>query len=339
MKSFLNLTLLFFKSRLLSRAFWAAAAVLLILTAGFSLLCPQPSPSSAEVGLMYDASNAELDALCRQLLTLEEVRFIRYIEEEQLRSDVISGRLHCGYRINNDRKTPITVFETEASFLTPALDELVFSCWFEADMLKNAPQLYKNGQHAELINDTISRSRLENEPFSVNISVNAAASGGEYQHYSLLPIVYAVFIPLLLLCCCFCAMLSPDSERNAVNLISINGNSILLAQFFAHQLLFLLLSLICEAVMLALIPQNSFSVLARLLCAVILSFAGAGLFQLFGKIKANSAVLLLIIVWALLSIVFSGAFVSPELFGGLAILKYISPSWLLLRLMGAVTAL
>jgi len=339
MKSFLNLTFLFFKSRLLSRAFWAAAAVLLILTAGFSLLCPQPSPSSAEVGLMYDASNQELDALCRQLLTLEEVRFIRYIEEERLCADVISGRLHCGYKINNDRKTPITVFETEASFLTPALDELVFSCWFEADMLQNAPQLYKDEHHAELINDTISRSRLENEPFSVNISVNAAASGGEYQHYSLLPIVYAVFIPLLLLCCCFCAMLSPDSEKNAVELISGSGGSILLARFFAHQLLFLLLSLICEAGMSALILQNSFSVLARLLCAVILSFAGAGLFQLFGKIKANSAILLLMIVWAVLSIVFSGAFVSPELFGGLAILKYISPSWLLLRLMGAVTAL
>lgn len=340
MKSFFDLTLLFFKSRLLNRSFCAIAAVLLILISGFSLLCPQPSVSSATVGLIYDSSNQDLSELCQQLLTLEEVQFIRYIEEEQMRDDVVSGKLHCGYKINNDSKTPITVYETEASFLTPALDELVFSCWFESDMLKNASDLYKDGQHAELIRQVITQNKLENRPFSVKISVNASALGGKYQTYSLQPIVYAVFIPLFLLGCCFCAMLAPDSERNALDLLSTNGNkTIFYARFFAHQILFLLLGILCEAIMAAAIPQNSFSISARLLCAVILSFMGAALFRLFEKIKTNSAVLLLLIVWAIFSTAFSGAIISPQLFGGLELLKFISPSWLLLHFMSAVTAL
>lgn len=342
MKGFFGLFSVFFKARIFSRSFKAIAAVMLILAGGFSLLCPDPSPSSASVGLIYDHSDPLLSQNMQQLLELEELRFIRYIEEEQMCRDIMSGKLHCGYSVDINSQTPIAVFETDASFLTPAIDELVFSSWFETVMLQKAPRLYGEGKHAELISESISRSRLQNKPFTVEIKVNAASSGGEYAGYSLLPVVYAVMIPLLLLGSCFCAMLAPGGERDTLSLLSgsdcVKGRT-LLARFASHAVLFFILSVICDAVICISVGQNSFSLPSRLICAVLISLTSAVLFELFSKIKSNSAVILLIMILSALSIIFSGAFVSPELFGGLEPLKYISPSWLLLRLMTAVTAL
>ena len=341
MKNRIALFWLFFKARAASRSFMALSLLLITLTVGFSLLCPQPAPSSAAVGLIYDDSDTELSALCQQLCDLEEVSFIRYIKEQDMCRDIISGKLHCGYRIDRGQKSPIKVFETEASFLTPALDELVFSCWFEADMLTNAADLYKNGAHTELISKAITQSRLESKPFSVNITVNADVSGGEYRSHSLLPIVYSVIIPLFLLCCCFFSMLASDSESDLAELLAKRGGKgrIFISRFSAHLALFLLLFLTCEAIISVFVLQNSFSAIARFICAFLLAFFGALLFELFSWIKATSAVLSVVIMWSIFSVIFSGAFISPSLFGGLEPLKYISPSWLLLRLMTAVTAL
>ena len=342
MKGLISFYSVFFKARLLSRSFAAISAIILILAVGFSMLCPDPSPTSAVVGLLYDSSDLMLSENMQHLLVLEEVRFIRYSEEDEMLRDIISGKLHCGYRIETDTETPITVYETDASFLTPALDELVFSSWFETIMLQKAPSLYGNGSHAALINDTIAHSRLQNKPFTVDIKVNTANSGGVYQSYSLLPIVYAVIIPLLLLGSCFCALLAPIGERDTLMLLcksdKIHLRS-LASRFLAHASLFMLLYFGCDAILNTFIVQNSFSALARLLCAVIISAAAAALFELFYKIKANSAVIFLITVLSVLSVIFSGAFISPELLGGLEPLKYLSPSWLLLRFMTAVSAL
>lgn len=50
-----------------------------------------------------------------------------------MRRAVLTGELHCGYLLDPGADPPVTVYETDGSFLRPVADELVFGALFEAE--------------------------------------------------------------------------------------------------------------------------------------------------------------------------------------------------------------
>lgn len=208
-------------------------------------------------------------------------------------------------------------------------------------MLNTAPDLY-GSEYSQLISEEIERLDKQNRPLAVDITVKMSASGGEYESASLSPVLYAVYIPLLLLSATFCALLCPAAEKDTSELILINGINrykISFAYFISQLFSFFMITAVFELLFKLFSIENDFSPASRTVFALLISAAAAVVFRLFSKARSSPLVLFLGIVWAAVSIVFSGAFISPALFGAFEPIKYLSPSWLLLRLMTAVTAL
>jgi len=339
MKSFFVLFSLFLKSRIFNRSFLSICLAMLLLITGFAILAPDSASPSAKVGIIFENSDQSLYQSCCYLLNLQEMDFIRYHDEQLLRRDVMSGKLHCGYKLDPIAETPITVFETAGSMLTPVLDELVFSAWFESHMLDSTPELY-GSNYSSFIASEIERLGLQSRPLAIDIKINTLSSGKNTDAFSLESVLYSVFVPLILLSATFCALLSPESEKDTLGLLFSNGSRKIGTAFFSAQAVcFFAVTLAFELMMSLLSISNSFTFAARILSVLLLAAASAAIFCLFLKTKPNTFILFFAVVWAAVSIVFSGAFVSPVIFGSFEPIKYLSPSWLLLRLMTALTAI
>lgn len=354
MRNFLTLFVIFFKNRFKSSSFITASLLLISFVCCFALLCPSPAPASAIVGLIYDETDSLVSRNFEPLLELTEITFIRYPQgsEEQLAYDVIGGRLHIGYSIDMYASAPIKVYETKSSVLAPITDELVFSSWFNAKTEAIASGLY-GGRHSELIQKELYKRQLSDRSLSADITIRSSSSGKSEDFFSLTAVIYAVIIPLLILCSAFCAMLSPSSEHQTVTLLQksaiikkLHTNDLLshhlfsvdvsftipVARFAAHAALFFCLMLCCETVI-SFCIVCSYSIAARVIAAAITALLASAVFSTFCRVRATSSVLMLLIMWCAVSIVFSGAVLTPELIPGFGWFRFISPSWLLLQLM------
>lgn len=340
MKNYLTLTAIFIKQQLFGRVFPICAAIFVLLFAAFALLCPENQPISAQIGLIYDSSDPQIQAAFEPLLSSQELRFIYYHpdDESTMRRDIMLNRLHCGYIVSTDEKTPITVLESEGSFLTPATDEMVFAAWFESRLSDMAPKLYGGEKHADLIRETMNRQQLCAKPLSLDLMTDGVLVS-EQPHASLAELLYAVCAVLCLLCSAFCGMLSRKSEKQTVCLLSASAKSRLIpaASATARALLFFLLLCICEGILALLSVADPFSFSARLSAAAVLSVGCALLSQVFSSAKLRPVHLCGLMIWSAAAVLFSGAVVSPEIFGAASALKWLSPSWLLLKMMSAMS--
>lgn len=345
MPKFLSLLSLFLKHRLKSAAFWASAAVLLLLFGSFALLCPVARPASAQIGLMYDAADSALQAACDPLLASDALYFIWYPPEalSAMQQDVRTGVLHCAYRINPQNDPPITVYENEGAFLTPVTDELVFAAWFETQLpqitLRTAEKL--GLEHQALIVAEMRRLQAQSSPLTPLLTLNSAAAPQVTGGMSLAPLLYAVLVPLFLLCCAFSAMLAPGRERELAALLRLrcpaHPQLPAAAAALAQILLFAALPAFCEVLLLLLGIDTGYSPAARFALAALLALLAALIVPAVSRFRPSAALLLAMVLWAALSVVFSGAVIAPEAFGSFSALKYLSPPWYLLRLMTALS--
>lgn len=341
---FLILLGLFLKHRLKSSAFWVSAAVLLLLFGSFALLCPVSHPPSAQIGLMYDASDSTLQDACEPLLQSDTLYFIWYPPEAlpAMQQDVRNGVLHCAYYINPQNNPPITVYENEGAFLTPVTDELVFAAWFEKQLPQTVLSISEKLElkDHELIASEMQRLQSQSSPMMPLLTLNAATTPRPSDN-GLAPLLYAALIPLFLLCCAFSAMLAPARERELTALLRLrcptHPHLPYAAAVLAQILLFATLPALCEVLLVLLRIDTGYAPVARLTLIVLLAFLAAVMVPVVSRFRPSAALLLAMVLWAAVSVAFSGAVVTPEAFGSFSVLKYLSPSWHLLRLMTALS--
>lgn len=341
MRQFLRLLILFLKYRLKIAAFWVSAGVLLLLFGSFALLCPAARPASAQIGLMYDPIDSALQSACAPLLGSDTLRFVYYPPESfsKMQRDVRTGALHCAYRINqNASSPPITVYENDGAFLTPVTDELIFAAWFETQLpqvtLAVAERL--NVTDRQLILTEMRRLQAENIPLEPALTFNAVTPKASDDGMSLSPLLYAVLVPLFLLCVIFSALLSPGHERELTALLQLRcplPNLPATAAALAQALLFAALPALCELLLLLLRIETGYSLTARLALIAVLALAAMLMAPVVSHLRPSPALLLAAVLWAAVSVIFSGAVISPEALGRFGMLKYLSPPWYLLRLM------
>ena len=344
MSRFLSLLALFIKRGLKSTSFWVSAAVLLLLFSSFALLCPVARPASAQIGLMYDDDSA-FQAACEPLLNSDTLRFVWYPPESlsAMQQDVCAGVLHCAYRISSETVPPITVYENEGAFLTPITDELVFAAWFETQLPQTTLTISQRLglKDQQLILAEMQRLQVESIPLAPILTLNTAASPQTKGVMSLTPLLYAVLIPLFLLCCAFSVLLAPGRAHELAALLRMRcpdrPHLPAAAAALAQILLFASLPALCEILMLLLNLDTGYSLVARLVLIGLLAFLAAVLVPMISRLRSNAALLLALVLWAAVSVVFSGAIITPDVFGSFSALKYISPSWHLLRLMTALS--
>ena len=347
MRQFFRLLALFLKYRLKTAAFWVSGGLLLLLFGGFALLTPEAQPASARIGLMVDLDDGALRAACAPLLESDALRFVYYPPEalSQMRRDVRTGALHCAYRIDPAAAPPITVYEHDGAFLTPVTDELVFAAWFEAQL----PQIALS--EAERLNITdptrilaeMRRLQAQSDPLEPALTLNAAppsTKGG----MSLAPLLYAVLIPLFLLCVLFSTLLSRGDERAVTALLRLGNpapaNGLpAAAAALAQALLFAALPALCELLLALLRVETGYSPAARLVLIILLAALAMLLTASAARLRLrlSPALPLIALLWAAASVIFSGAILSPEAFGRLGALRYLSPPWHLLRIMAALS--
>lgn len=341
---FLILLGLFLKHRLKSSAFWASAAVLLLLFGSFALLCPVAHPPSAQIGLMYDASDTALQNACEPLLKSDTLYFIWYSTEAlpAMQQDVRNGILHCAYYINPQNNPPITVYENEGAFLTPVTDEFIFAAWFETQLPQTVLSISeKLGlKDYALIESEIQRLQAQSRPMMPLLTLNAATTPRPSDS-GLAPLLYAVLIPLFLLCCAFSALLAPARERELTALLRLrcpmHPNVPSAAAALAQILLFATMPALCEMLLVLLKIDTGYTAAARLTLIALLAFLAALMVPIVSHFRPSATLLLAMVLWAAVSVAFSGAIITPEAFGSFSALKYLSPSWHLLRLMTALS--
>ncbi|WMJ84890.1 hypothetical protein ACS3UN_04780 [Oscillospiraceae bacterium LTW-04] len=345
MPKFLSLLGLFLKYRLKSAAFWVGAAVLLLLFGSFALLCPVERPASAQIGLMYDTTDIPLQSACEPLLASDTLYFIYYPPEAlpTMQQDVRTGVLHCAYHINPQNDPPITVYENEGAFLTSVTDELVFAAWFETQLpqttLTIAEKLgLKDQQH---IVAEMQRLQVQNSPLTLLLTLNASTAPQPADSSGLVPLLYAVLIPLFLLCCAFSAILAPSRERELMALLQLRCSARpwlpATASALAQVLLFAVLSTLCEVLLLLWGIDAGYAPAARLTLIVLLALLAALIVPIVSRFRPSAVLLLVMMLWAAVSVIFSGAIITPEALGSFSTLKYLSPPWYLLQLMTALS--
>lgn len=345
MRRFLRILALFLKYRLKTAAFWVSGGILLLLFGGFALLVPEAQPASARIGLMIDPDDSVLQAAYAPLLESDALRFVYYPPEalSQMQREVRVGTLHCAYRIDPATAPPITVYENDGAFLTPVTDELVFAAWFEAELpqiaLTTADQLNIT-DHARILAE-MRRLQAQSDPLEPALTLNAAAPKAR-DGMSLAPLLYAVLIPLFFLCVLFSALLSRGDERAVTALLRLGTPTPAsclpaVAAALAQALLFAALPALCELLLILLRVETGYPPVARLVLIGLLAAFAVPLTAATARLRPSPALLLIALLWALASVVFSGAVVSPEAFGRLGALRCLSPSWHLLRLMAALS--
>lgn len=344
MRQFLRFLILFLKYRLKTAAFWVSTGMLLLLFGSFALLCPTARHASAQIGLMYDPADSALQPSCAPLLGSDTLRFVHYPPESLavMQRDVRTGTLHCAYRIDQNAMPPITVYENDGAFLTPVTDELVFAAWFEAQLpqitLVTAERL--NLTDRQLILTEMRRLQSENIPLEPMLTFNAAIAPTVAAGISFSPLLYAALIPLFLLSVIFSALLSPSHERELMALLRLRCPSPrppAAAAAMAQALLFAALPLLCELLLLLLRIETGYSLTARITLIGVLTLAAMLITPAVSHLRPSPTLLLTSVLWAAVSVIFSGAVISPEALGRFGMLKYLSPPWYLLRFMTALS--
>lgn len=339
MKNSFTLIFLFIKQQLAERVFLLCAAIFLALFSAFALLCPESRPISAQIGVSFDSNEKELKAAFSPIFDSHRLSFSYYppAEIENMKRDIMLGKLHCGYLVSTESDIPITVFENDGSILTPATDEIIFSAWFTARIGDIAPTLC-GGRHSELIAEVAEQQRLTAKPLTVIIE-NAQSPVQSNNYSAVSPLIYAAAVSMSICSSAFCAVLTQNSGRQAMKLLcsAAGKGRIVFCKAVSQAALYFSLLLICEAVLGLIGAALPFSIAARAAAAAVTAVFCAAVGGIFSAITPSRATICAMMLWSIGSVLFSGALISPELFGKAEWLKLISPAWIVLKLMTALS--
>ncbi len=326
----LHCLLLCGKRQLRLTAFRAQAIAFVALTAGFLWLCPQPQGSGLTIGILFDPQDAALSAAFAPLEQEEGIsfRFYRPGEEDQLHRDLLTQILHCGYLIDPAADPPVTIYETDGSYLRPVADQLVFAALFETEApLVTAELLAASGADPALFSPGEAGSI---QPEVLQQGLADPADG----LLDLRPLFSAVLCSLLLFFGWFGGLFSP-ADTGVFSLLERScpgaGRIARLADALACTLLLgleLALLLVISPSLRGLLSPAAFVLLTA--AAAALHRTAAALASRFprGVLPA----LLIGLLWTLVSVCFSGALIDPTSLPSAGILRFLSPAWLLSRL-------
>jgi len=317
------------KRQLLLPSFWGCSLALFALVGGFLLLCPEPKGASASIGLLFDGGNPVLAAACAPLEQEEGLpfRFYHPGEEETMRRAVLTGELHCGYLLDPGADPPVTVYETDGSFLRPVADELVFGALFEAE----APMFTR-----ELLTQTPGGpsgfAPGKTSPLTVTVE-SAGSFPPPESALDLRPLLFAVFSSLFLFLAVFGGLFVPE-EAAAFEMLETVRPGAAKTALLADAACTLLQGALPGLLLLAFPDLRGAASPAAF---VLLAAAAAVLRQAASRLAARhpaavSPVLLLALCWVLPAVCCSGALVDPAGLGPFASLRFLSPAWLLSRI-------
>lgn len=332
------------KHLLRSGVFWCCGIFLVLLVTLFAWVTPERQPVSMQVGLL-DLSGSEYSAaVIKQLLENEDFRFVQYEAHElsDMQEDLVKGELHCAYLWNTAADTPpITVFETDASYMRAIMDELVLSAWFEVNAVPLVEELMQQHQLEQTIPVAKAlETAREEKPLAVYFEYVGMAGAVPVQGIDSHPLFYALLICVFLLFAILLPLLSDAGNSEFSRLIAAGAPRRRAAAWLAPALARALLlgGVLLGADLLASgFMQSTYPLPARLMMAAILAVFAAGISPLISRLRGHALPLLMILpVWMAVSIVCSGALIDPVLLGPAGILRFLSPAWYLLQLMGMI---
>lgn len=347
MRYFATLLAFRLKSALCSVSFWICAACFLCLTAAFGLLVPDNSRAGLEIGVL--AKSAVGADTADVLLENGDYTVTLYEDEERMGRDLLSGKLHCAYLLSDEWSgTPVTVLETESSYLRPVLDQLVYCAYFEASIPKRvASYLDGIGYGVEDARALLEAQGQGFTPMTVQLrkldtgaEMGQAKAGGEAQ-----PMLYAVMVSLFTAMTVLNALLSGQKDRAALlqlRRLTGRGISTAAAPAAADSLLNLLLLLAADACLSMLLGgQMLYQAHARLLMLFLLACGTALLALGLSQLRKSAGMAAAAIpLWLLAGMFCSGALVNPASFpAGLGLLRYLSPAWYVLQGMARLSGL
>lgn len=323
-------------SRFRSRRFLAGASVVLALTLAVALLLPEPAPVGLTVGLVNEWGEAGEETV-RLLCGNQSVSFQRAADQEELERGILTGRFHCGYLLEEDGT--VTALTSEGSYLRPVLDEVVFSQVQRAELDGIvAAFLERKGLSAEgiWIDDSIG--------MEIVLKTEGAAPEDallEYAGSGAQPLLYAVLITAAFAAAALAAPQERRDDRARFLLAGTSGRvwQTRTAPILARAVCVLVVFFAADLVFHQIVRYSVYSLSARwtmfCLLAVLSAAAGAAAARLM---RGRSVLYCVLPALLIGSVLLSGAVVDPAFLPPpLSALRFLTPSWWLLRLMSALS--
>lgn len=324
---FWNLYWLRLKAAFRSPVRLACVAVFLILVVAFGCLLPQKGPSGLTVGIVPEGETGKA-----ALAILEgngDYRIETYGDLQSMQKDILTGKIHCGYRIGKaEDAQPVTVYDTESSYLRPLLDQLVLSAYFEA-VTPNIAQKYLEQRNME--GDAaalLEKQRLEAKPLEADIrSITGLTAPPNTASQSVQPLLYAVLASLFLAASVLEALLPGEDCRQRLRLTS-HPFSNAAAPAMATVTIHLVGLLTAEGILSVVLPDPYYPLMARLTMLFLLALVSAIPAAAAGCLRGRTAIAVLLPPWVLVGIFCSGALIdTAHLPAGLGLLRFLSPGW------------
>lgn len=339
MRYFATLFFLQLKSALRSTAFYVSTAFFLAMMLLLAAVLPKNSGVNLQIGVTASGDVAETAA--NTLLENTGFTVIRYTDDDALRRDVRAGALHCGYRIDDRAKPPVTVYLTDASYMRPLTDEIVLAAYMDARAPGMAEAfLEDNGIDGSDAALTYERLRGSEPPLSLELRTrDGGASAEALAGSGVQPLLYAVLVTAFFGIAILSVLLEGEGQAAAHRQLAVfSGHSAAtaFAPALAGVLLNLAVLLAADGFMHALFLENgAYSAGARVLAFCVLSAFTAVVSPLVARLRRwTGAVIALLPPFLLIGVLCSGAIVDPvQLPAGLGALRFLSPAWYCLRLM------
>ena len=323
-------------ARLFSRRFLAGAALVLFLTGSLAFLLPGPAPAGFTVGLLAE-EGGDGETVIRLLAEHENLAFFEVPDRDALERGVLTGRFHCGYVFGADGS--VTAVSGEGSYLRPVLDEVVFSEVQRASLEQTAAAfLERKGLSAAGV--------AVDGGVGIGIILKAEGSAPEdaladYAGSGAQPLLYAALITAAF---AGAIIASPEEEQSAraydlLGKISGRVWQARSAPIFARSVCTLLMLAAADLLFGCFVSYSVYSVTARAAMLALLAFLSSGAALAAARLGRARSVLYCALPALLLGSVFlSGAVIDPAyLPGPLPVLRFLTPSWWLLRLMAGLS--
>lgn len=334
------LTLLFLELKRILRTPAKLLCLLFLLatTSVLGCLLPADAPPSLTIGVFPQGTLAQ--ETLRILIETADYQTVRYDSAEQLKRDVLSGRLHCGYHIYESEYSskPVTVYGTQSSYLQPLLNQLVLSAYFEASLPHMTQDAFEKYGFSADANEALQKQHATANAMTIEIrTLGKETAVAPTISRSMQPLAYAVLISLFFAAAMLQALLLPTDIVKAHRQLSVlSGHAIAsrLAPAAAEVLFWTGTLLLADGALNSFLEGDAYYPLMARVSVFLLLAIGAALLCLAAcALRKNSfALLVLLPVWLIGSIFFSGALLSPALFPlGLGGLRFLSPAWYALQ--------
>ena len=330
---FWNLYWLRLKAAFRSPVRLACVAVFLILVVAFGCLLPQKGPSGLTVGIVPEGETGK--AAFTILKGNGDYQIEIYPDLESMQKDILTGNLHCGYRIGKaEEAQPITAYDTEASYLRPLLDQLVLSAYFEAMTPYMAQDYLKQRNLEGNVTALLEKQRQEAKPLEADIrSITGFTAPPGTASQSVQPLLYAVLASLFLAAAVLEALLPGEDCRLRLRLTA-HPFSNAISPAMATATIHLIGLLIAESLLNIILPDPYYPLMARLTMLFLLALVSALPAAAAGSLRGRTAIAALLPPWVLIGVFCSGALIdTAHLPAGLGLLRFLSPGWYALNWM------